>query len=163
VRAYFKRKGGLPIKAIWAGEAGYSWNYETAIPHETFEVVENGLPYCLGLGFNLADVAKMLAYFMRETPDRSESWLGTRNRADASQARLARMMVVSKERLPKLGEALKVCLAWSTAYDPARRHTLRRDVHGRPGWADPRAGRSPRTRAALTGPPANIETDQGPL
>lgn len=44
------------ITAMWCEEAGYSWTYETAIPHETFEIVEDGNTYCRGIVFSLADV-----------------------------------------------------------------------------------------------------------
>jgi hypothetical protein len=44
------------IKALWAAEPGYSWTYETDIPHATFEIVEDGVdgePYCRGIVFEL--------------------------------------------------------------------------------------------------------------
>ena len=43
------------IKAIWGAE-GYSWTYETDIPHETFEILERGIKYCRGVVFNIDDV-----------------------------------------------------------------------------------------------------------
>ena len=43
------------INAIWDAE-GYSWTYETDIPHETFEVVEDGMKYCRGIVFSLDDI-----------------------------------------------------------------------------------------------------------
>lgn len=58
LRDYFRREGsGKPIEAVW-GEDGYSWTYKTEIPHETFEVVEDGEPYCRGIVFSLADLAE---------------------------------------------------------------------------------------------------------
>lgn len=44
------------IEALWCAEDGYSWTYLTAIPHETFEIVEDGEPYCRGIVFALKDV-----------------------------------------------------------------------------------------------------------
>lgn len=46
---------GKTITALWAVD-GYSWKYKTAIPHATFEIVEEGTPYCQGIVFALADV-----------------------------------------------------------------------------------------------------------
>lgn len=43
------------IEAVWS-EEGYSWIYKTTIPHETFEIVEDGEKYCRGIVFSLADV-----------------------------------------------------------------------------------------------------------
>lgn len=43
------------IEAVW-DEDGYSWTYKTAIPHETFEVLENGEKYCRGIVFELASL-----------------------------------------------------------------------------------------------------------
>lgn len=54
---YFKsaKKRAATIKAIWDSH-GYSWTYETAIPHATFDILEDGGKYCRGLVFALADV-----------------------------------------------------------------------------------------------------------
>ena len=39
------------IEALWCKEPGYSWTYKTDIPHETFEVMEDGKHYCRGIVF----------------------------------------------------------------------------------------------------------------
>ncbi|ARL90959.1 hypothetical protein [Burkholderia pseudomallei] len=44
------------IEALWCKEGDYSWTYRTAIPHETFEITEEGAPYCRGIVFALTDV-----------------------------------------------------------------------------------------------------------
>lgn len=44
------------IAAGWCEEDGYSWTFSTEIPHATFEIVEDGEPYCRGIVFALADV-----------------------------------------------------------------------------------------------------------
>jgi len=57
LRDYFKREnGGAVIRATWEGEPGYSWIISTDVPHETFEIVEDGEPYCRGIVFALADL-----------------------------------------------------------------------------------------------------------
>lgn len=57
MRNYFKREGrGVEVEAAWEGEPGYSWVIRTSIPHETFEIVEDGEPYCRGIVFALADL-----------------------------------------------------------------------------------------------------------
>lgn len=43
------------IEAIWDRD-GYSWMYETDIPHETFDILEDGEKYCRGIVFMLDDV-----------------------------------------------------------------------------------------------------------
>ena len=55
-REYFARSDGnkSTVTAKWCAEGDYSWTYETAIPHATFEVVENKQPYCRGIVFELA-------------------------------------------------------------------------------------------------------------
>lgn len=54
---YFERKAtAKTIEALWAKEGDYSWTYRTDIPHETFEIVEDGEPYCRGIVFALADI-----------------------------------------------------------------------------------------------------------
>lgn len=57
LKDYFARQpNAKPIEAQWS-EGAYSWMYKTEIPHETFEVLEDGEPpYCRGIVFALADV-----------------------------------------------------------------------------------------------------------
>ena len=53
---YFREKllHAKGIRAIWDSE-GYSWIYKTDIPHETFEILEEGEKYCRGIVFLLED------------------------------------------------------------------------------------------------------------
>jgi len=44
------------VDALWAKEDGYSWTYRTDIPHATFEIVEDGEPYCRGIVIDVADL-----------------------------------------------------------------------------------------------------------
>lgn len=54
LKDYFNRfSGRKEIEAMWDRD-GYSWTYKTDIPHETFDVVEDGEPYCRGIVFSLA-------------------------------------------------------------------------------------------------------------
>lgn len=56
LKDYFSREPhAVPIQQLWCAEEGYSWTYRTDIPHETFEIVEDGEPYCRGIVFALAD------------------------------------------------------------------------------------------------------------
>jgi hypothetical protein len=41
------------IKAIWDGGNGYAWKYETDIPHECFDIFEDGEKYCRGIVFEI--------------------------------------------------------------------------------------------------------------
>lgn len=47
------------IDALWCQDLGYSWTFSTTIPHETFEITEDGEPYCRGIVFLLADVKSL--------------------------------------------------------------------------------------------------------
>lgn len=62
---YCKREAAkaVTIKALWCDEtpnheSGLSpaWTFKTDIPHEAFEIVEDGEPYCRGIVFALKDV-----------------------------------------------------------------------------------------------------------
>jgi hypothetical protein len=46
------------IKAVWCGENsdGWTWTYETEIPHATFEIYDDDEKYCLGIVFRLYDL-----------------------------------------------------------------------------------------------------------
>lgn len=49
------REAFIPIYALW-GVEGYSWIYDTEIPHEKFEIFEDGEKSCRGIVFRLADL-----------------------------------------------------------------------------------------------------------
>ncbi|MCK0547871.1 hypothetical protein KJW28_09250 [Pseudomonas syringae pv. aptata] len=51
-----RKKGAKAIEALWCKETGYSWTYQTDIPHATFEVLEDGEHYCRGIVFSLTDL-----------------------------------------------------------------------------------------------------------
>lgn len=53
---YFAKllKSAVVIEAKW-DDGGFSWRYETAIPHEKFIINEDDEPYCEGIVFALAD------------------------------------------------------------------------------------------------------------
>ena len=50
-----ERTHAICIEAIFGSE-GYSWIYKTAIPHETFEILEEGEKYCRGIVFLMEDL-----------------------------------------------------------------------------------------------------------
>jgi len=47
--------GGVDVEAKWNAE-GYSWIYPTAIPHATFDIMEDGDKYCRGIVFSISDL-----------------------------------------------------------------------------------------------------------
>ena len=51
-----RKRTSQKIEALWCAEGDYSWTYATDLPHATFEVVEDGEPYCRGIVFALADL-----------------------------------------------------------------------------------------------------------
>ncbi|NTF23505.1 hypothetical protein G6L37_34610 [Agrobacterium rubi] len=54
---YFKHIEALatPVRAIWS-DGGFSWRYETTIPHEKFVIMEDDDTYCEGIVFALQNV-----------------------------------------------------------------------------------------------------------
>ncbi len=48
-------KGAATIEPLFA-ENGVTWSYRTAIPHETFRVMEDDEIYCQGIVFALSDI-----------------------------------------------------------------------------------------------------------
>lgn len=58
LKDYFARAPQVrAVDALWAKEDGYSWTYRTDVPHATFEIVEDGEPYCRGIVIDAADLA----------------------------------------------------------------------------------------------------------
>ena len=44
------------IKAVWHDKGAPCWTFETDIPHETFTVMEDGAPFCVGIVFSVEDL-----------------------------------------------------------------------------------------------------------
>lgn len=56
---YYKAaiKDSKTIEAVWGDEkVGASWSYKTDIPHETFNIYEDGELFCVGIIFSLEDL-----------------------------------------------------------------------------------------------------------
>lgn len=56
---YFEiaKRAASEIKAIWHNSGEATWTFETAIPHETFRIYEDGERFCIGIVFSLNDLA----------------------------------------------------------------------------------------------------------
>jgi hypothetical protein len=69
-----KAKGVHTIEALWAPkDTAYSWMFQTTIPHATFEIVEDGEPFCRGIVFSLAELEPTTqASFLSEDPDHAQ-------------------------------------------------------------------------------------------
>ncbi len=52
---YYKKAldNASKIEALWCETDEYSWTYKTSIPHETFDVLEDGKKFCKGIIFDL--------------------------------------------------------------------------------------------------------------
>ena len=44
---------------MWHDEGGPCWTFETDIPHETFTIMEDGEPWCIGMVFSMKDLEVM--------------------------------------------------------------------------------------------------------
>lgn len=44
------------IKAVWHDEGAPCWTFETDIPHETFNIYEDGELFCVGIVFSVEDL-----------------------------------------------------------------------------------------------------------
>lgn len=57
LRNYFAMEGyEVEIEALWGAEPDISWTFKTTIPHETFNIMEDGAVFCRGIVFRLEDV-----------------------------------------------------------------------------------------------------------
>ena len=51
------KKDAAPIKAVWHdNDPGPCWTYEMEIPHESFEIIDEGEHWCIGIVFNMKDL-----------------------------------------------------------------------------------------------------------
>ncbi len=46
------KESASKIKAVWNDEGNPCWTYETDVPHETFEIYEDGELFCVGIVFS---------------------------------------------------------------------------------------------------------------
>lgn len=55
---FIKQKQDLckTITVHWCGESGFTWAYETDIPHETFELYDEEEKYCRGIVFDISSL-----------------------------------------------------------------------------------------------------------
>lgn len=53
-------KTAVPLKAIWCGDSGASWQFDFPVEHEKFRIMEDDEVFCYGIVFSLADVAAHL-------------------------------------------------------------------------------------------------------
>ena len=44
------------VEALFCEEGDYAWTFRTGVPHATFEIVEDGAPYCRGIVIDVADL-----------------------------------------------------------------------------------------------------------
>jgi hypothetical protein len=51
-----RRQIARVVKALWCAHGDYSWTFETDIPHATFEITEDGEPYCRGIVISLDEL-----------------------------------------------------------------------------------------------------------
>ena len=58
---YFEaaKNAAKTITAIWRDGEGPSRVFSTDIPHETFTILENGEPWCIGIVFSMDDLREM--------------------------------------------------------------------------------------------------------
>lgn len=49
-------KEARSIRAVWHDEGSSCWTFETGIPHETFDIYEDGELFCVGIVFALDDI-----------------------------------------------------------------------------------------------------------
>lgn len=54
-----QKKRCATIDALWDKEIGYSWTYETIIPHASFDIMSDDDKFCRGIVFNLSDLPKL--------------------------------------------------------------------------------------------------------
>ena len=53
-----EREKAKAIKAVWNDNfGGPAWTFETDIPHETFTIVDDGEPWCIGIVFSVEHLA----------------------------------------------------------------------------------------------------------
>lgn len=74
-KAYFEKKalGTHELKSV-TGNDGWPWQFETSIPHATFEIFDDGDKFCRGIVFQLNQLEPTTqATLLTEDPDHGDS------------------------------------------------------------------------------------------
>lgn len=50
------KKSAQVINAVWHDEGNPCWTFKTDIPHETFEIFDDGELWCIGIVFSISDI-----------------------------------------------------------------------------------------------------------
>jgi hypothetical protein len=53
---FVRRRVASKVEALWRKEPGYCWTFKTNIPHTTFDIMEDGKPWCRGIVFALVEL-----------------------------------------------------------------------------------------------------------
>lgn len=51
------RRDAIRVELLWCKEGDYSWTLRSDTPHATFEIAEDGEPFCRGLVIDLKECA----------------------------------------------------------------------------------------------------------
>lgn len=62
-----KKANAVTIEALWCPNDKYSWTYKTKIPHESFDIIEDGGLYCRGICFYLSSIKKTQELILEES------------------------------------------------------------------------------------------------
>lgn len=50
------KKAAACVEAVWHDAGGPAWTYKTEIPHDTFEIFDDGEVFCQGIVFRAEDL-----------------------------------------------------------------------------------------------------------
>lgn len=56
----YKNTPSVSIHADWCKSDQFSWTFRTEVPHWSFDIQEDGEPFCRGIAVDVADIAKTL-------------------------------------------------------------------------------------------------------
>ncbi len=77
-----RSRRSVELRAVWNDSIEYespAWSYETAVPHATFEVLEDAEVYCRGIVFKIADLVELVQPTMKlavvSSADEVPAWL----------------------------------------------------------------------------------------
>ena len=54
-----KKKKCATIRSLLCDDSGFTWTFETDIPHSTFDIFENGNKFCRGIVINSENLPKL--------------------------------------------------------------------------------------------------------
>lgn len=113
-----RRRDAVTIEAVWHDEDRPAWTYKAPFPHATFDIHDDGDPYCRGIVFAIAEISGTDK--PKAEHERTIEWTGEATddqlHDEARESLLKHLERTFGPRCPDVNKHCPQCRAWA-AFD----------------------------------------------